>query len=170
MENLSYTLSLNNEFREHRLAVGRGDDVLQIYPMLYFGYCWLSSRYPPAAQSNILLPATSLDIGTAKRSLQQSLSPTADLPSDTFDDTSADLTHSNSVHSEFIPALPSPSVIDPQIPSISSNKQRKVDRQRERNKARKRDLNTGERVGPNRIFACELCAGTFDRGGILQHL
>jgi hypothetical protein len=61
MHNLHWTHRLVSEFRQHRIAVKNGDDVLSLYDTLYRAYV----SFPLLRQSALPAPATATIFGPA---------------------------------------------------------------------------------------------------------
>jgi hypothetical protein len=157
LDNLMETVRLFDEFREHRLATGEGDDVLQLFNILW--YAWQSlSRLRHASVSRVI--------------------PQGNMAHDdedhmTIDSELGDRAVSNLASWAMVVDDPNP--IPPTAEggqSMSAKQLRKILRRRENNKKKKEHkayTPDGLEI-EGRDFECRFCHRKFERWGLICHL
>jgi hypothetical protein len=141
IDNLAQTERLVAEFRNQRLASGAGDDVLQLYTMLWYLWVSLSGQLFPVGDEGVPIcgPDVNMDIAS---DYPMASSPPPD-----------------PVLGSFI------------IGSPSAAPHPKVSWRRDKNRASKKakKLAMGP-PPPDHIFVCKFCSRKFHRGGLIDHL
>jgi hypothetical protein len=149
VQNIHVTHHLVSEFREHRLAVGKGDDVLSLYDTLYRAYVSF-----PMLRTLAMAPLAVKSDDSQNDDIIRASGPA--LLSQPIDETA---TSDNSAMA-----------VDPQSP----RKLRKMKLGRENAKNKRRLLLLAQRQTPKKgfDFICPLCPETsyFNRNGLLGHL
>lgn len=158
IENLSATQQIANELREHRLAVGSGEDVLQLEPTLWYSWVGLQSVQG--------VPATEANVGTDPRELPvNSLAPVYLPVQDGFSDpditmNADDFGLDDASHIFVLNAKA----------ATSTNNRHKRNQQRREEKWKTLDVPTQSGCD----FPCPLCASMasrrYHRGGIYCHM
>lgn len=157
VDNLTETVRLFDEFREHRLATGEGDDVLQLFNMLW--YAWKSlSRLQHANTSRAILQSNIVHEGGPECHMDSELEVHA----------VSDLESGAMLVDDPHPTL---SAVEGGQ-TMSAQQIRKIERRRENNKKKKeRKAYTPDVLGiPGRDFECQFCHRKFERYGLIRHL
>jgi len=156
MDNLMETVKLFDEFREHRLATGEGDDVLQLFNMLW--YAWKSlSRLRHTNVSRAILQSNTIHEEGCHMVIDSELDDCAVF---------------NLASGAMLVDDPNPTLSAVEGGQSMSAKQiRKIQRRKENNK-KKRSTKHIRRVDPRlqADFECEFCHRKFERYGLIRHL
>ena len=155
MDNLMETVRLFDEFREHRLAIGEGDDVLQLFNMLW--YAWKSlSRH--ANVSRAILQSNTIHEEGCHMAIDSELDDCAVF---------------NLASGAMLVDDPNPTLSAVEGgQSMSAKQLRKIQRRKENNK-KKKERKAYTPGGPEiagRDFECEFCHRKFERYGLIRHL
>ena len=156
MDNLMETARLFDEFREHRLATGEGDDVLQLFNMLW--YAWKSlSLLRHANVSRVVLQSTMVHEECHMA-----------IDSELGDSAVSNLASGAMLVDDTNPTL---STVEGGQ-SMSAKQIRKIERRRENNKKKKeRKAYTPDGLEiAGRDFECQFCGRKFERYGLIRHL
>jgi hypothetical protein len=181
LNNLMETLKLFDEFREHRLSTGVGDDVLQLFNMLW--YAWVSLSQMQEAHAIWAIPQsdTVKDFDTAMDSEQAVLTNFApapasspavvvDGPMPSVAGKRADPTAWDAAFPSNGDSLSACSAVS-HTQNMSDAQLRKIMR-RKANNRRKKDVKAYT-PGPNEVgrnFKCGFCPRMFERAGLIRHL
>jgi hypothetical protein len=157
MDNLMETVRLFDEFREHRLATGEGDDVLQLFNMLW--YAWKSlSRLRHANVSRAILQSNTIHEEGCHMAIDSELDDCAVF---------------NLASGAMLVDDPNPTLSAVEGgQSMSAKQLRKIQRRKENNK-KKKEHKAYTPGGPEiagRDFECEFCHRKFERYGLIRHL
>jgi hypothetical protein len=157
MDNLTETVRLFDKFREHRLATGEGDDVLQLFNVLW--YAWKSlSRLRHANASRAILQNNTVHEDEGRMSIDSELGDRA-------------VSNLASGAMAVDDPNPIPSAVEG-VQSMSAKQIRKIERRRENNKKKKEHkayTPDGLQIA-GRDFECEFCHRKFERYGLIRHL
>ena len=156
MDNLMETVRLFDEFREHRLATGQGDDVLQLFNMLW--YAWKSlSRLRHANVSRAVLQSN-----VVHEECHMAM-----------DSELGDRTVSNLASGAMLVDDPNPTLSAVEEgESLSARQIKKIDRRKVNNR-KKKEVKAYTPDGlevAGRDFKCEFCHRKFERSGLISHL
>jgi hypothetical protein len=147
LDNLSETLRLFDEFRGHRLSTGVGDDVLQLFNMLW--YAWVSLSW--MRDANIALQGNMSD-------------------SEDFDTGDGSVVSAESAANACDVDL-NPHSMSSVGKSMTARQLRKILRRRGNNKHKKEiKAYAAAPYIEGHDFKCDFCPRMFDRAGILMHL
>jgi hypothetical protein len=156
MDNLMETVRLFDEFREHHLATWEGDDVLQLFNMLW--YAWNSlSRLRHANVSRAILRSN-----TVHEECHMAIDSELDGHA-----------VSNLASEAVFVGDPNPTLSAVEgAQSMPARQVRKIERRRENNKKKKeRKAYTPDGLEiAGRDFECEFCHRKFERWGLICHL